>query len=134
MSKTPYLSDEKRIYIKEHNIEEIISNGVNNLLRDLPENPNNFLANYFAGLSDDSIQLKKISADILKRLTRPDSVRVTALVEFKGTIYKFSNVANGNNRQLYGATQVGEYYYNLILESFRGLNLLLGLLNTLIIK
>lgn len=48
MSGSPYLNDERRQYVKENKIEDIVSDAVNSLLKELPENSFSFLSNFFA--------------------------------------------------------------------------------------
>lgn len=51
MSSSPYLNDERRQYIKENKVEEVVGDAVNSLLKELPENSFSYLSNFFSNVS-----------------------------------------------------------------------------------
>ncbi len=50
MASTPYLTQDKRDYITKHGLEDMVSIAVNNMMRDEPAEPPNYLARHFAGV------------------------------------------------------------------------------------
>jgi hypothetical protein len=50
MSNSPYLPTEVKEYIKRHNIEGLIKDAVDQLLREKKEDPNAFLMTYFGSV------------------------------------------------------------------------------------
>ena len=48
MAATPYLDQGKRDYITGHKLEEMVSVAINNTMRDLPAEPQSYLAKHFS--------------------------------------------------------------------------------------
>lgn len=48
MASTPYLDQEKRDYITSHKLEEMVSDAINNTMRDMPAEPQSYLAKHFS--------------------------------------------------------------------------------------
>lgn len=50
MSNTPYLTQEKRDYICKHDIENVITVSINNMMRDEPSEPFSYLSKHFSSV------------------------------------------------------------------------------------
>jgi hypothetical protein len=50
MANTPYLSQDKRDYINQHKLEDMVSLAINNVMRDEPAEPQSYLAKHFSGV------------------------------------------------------------------------------------
>ena len=48
MSNSPYLPHEVKKYLKEHKIEDLVDDSVNELLRKKSDDPYSYLMNYFS--------------------------------------------------------------------------------------
>ncbi|CAG9336119.1 unnamed protein product [Blepharisma stoltei] len=86
MADSPLITRELREYISRFKVEEIISQGVNEVARNLPTNPYTFLAGFFAELSEDPPLITDIRARELLLETRP-TIEVSIECESKGQRY-----------------------------------------------
>lgn len=83
MADSPLITRELRDYLSRFKIEEIITQGVNEVARGMPGNPYTFLAGFFAEFSEDPPLITDIRARELLLETRP-TIEVSIECESKG--------------------------------------------------
>ena len=62
MVDSPYITKELRDYVTGFKIEELVSQGINEVARNMPADPYSFLAGFFANLSEEPPTIKEIHA------------------------------------------------------------------------